>query len=118
MIKKITHFLKRRTAERKLEDLMGKYDLLEGASSEKEEKHMISFHSEFEKEVLLLLADKIAPSSNVVCTALKRGRWPRGNLMIKCTEAQALQISQECEVYQNLRKEKLRACAQRKPRRR
>lgn len=80
------------TAQKKLKQLMQKYDVEEEElSDETEEKYEFTFHGEFERRLLLQVGYKILGK--------------RTTRIIECTKAEALQIRIEHEFYCDLWKE-------------
>lgn len=95
------------TAQKKLKQLMKKYNVEEEElSDDTEEKYEFTFHGEFEKRLLLQVGYKILGKKiKKKMYEYKKGAGKRTTRIIECTKAEALQIRIEHEFYCDLWKE-------------
>lgn len=95
------------TAQKKLEQLMKKYNVKEQELSDDAiEEHIFRFHGEFEKRLLIQVAYKVLGKEFVKRMYTYRwGKGKRTTRMIECTKAEALQIRIAHEFYCDLWKE-------------
>lgn len=95
------------TAQKKLQQLMKEYNIEEtDLSDDKEEDHEWKFHNNFELKLLRQTIYKIMGKDGVnKIYQYTRGKGQRSIRGVKCTEAQAIQISVEYEFYCDVWKE-------------
>lgn len=95
------------TAQKKLKQLMQKYNVEEEElSDDTEEKYEFTFHGEFERRLLLQVGYKILGKKiKKKMYEYKKGTGKRTTRIIECTKAEALQIRIEHEFYCDLWKE-------------
>lgn len=95
------------TAQKKLKQLMQKYNVEEEElSDDTEEKYEFTFHGEFERRLLLQVGYKILGKKiKKKMYEYKKGIGKRTTRIIECTKAEALQIRIEHEFYCDLWKE-------------
>jgi hypothetical protein len=95
-------------AQKKLDQLMKKYDIQEmDLSDELEENHDFRYRNEYEKILLRQLFYKIVPDYKQKAYVYKYGRGSRTTMGVSCTKAQALQIQIEYDFYRDLWKEEV-----------
>ena len=92
------------TAQKKLKQLMQKYNVEEEElSDDTEEKYEFTFHGEFERRLLLQVGYKILGKKiKKKMYEYKKGAGKRTTRIIECTKAEALQIRIEHEFYCDL----------------
>ena len=96
----------REAARKQLERLMEKYNVQEAdLSNEIVSIHWFKFANEYERKLLHQVGYKIAPSREIY--AHTEGKGKRTEHGIKCTKAEALQISIEFDFYKRLMKEEM-----------
>lgn len=95
------------TAQKKLKQLMQKYNVEEEElSDDTEGKYEFTFHGEFERRLLLQVGYKILGKKiKKKMYEYKKGIGKRTTRIIECTKAEALQIRIEHEFYCDLWKE-------------
>lgn len=94
----------RKAAQRQLERLMKKYNVLEAdLSDEILSIHWFKFKNKYDRQLLVQVAYKIAPDRDAFEHTMGKGK--RTEVGVKCTKAEALQIQIEYEFYQRLLKE-------------
>lgn len=96
----------REAARKQLERLMEKYNIQEAdLSDEIISIHWFKFANEYERKLLHQIGYKIAPSREAYVHTSGKGK--RTELGVKCTKAEALQISIEFDFYKRLMKEEM-----------
>lgn len=99
---------KKETAQKKLTELMKKYNIEEtDLSDDKLEDHEFTYHNKFERKLLLQLFFKIVPNYKEQMYAYRHGKGSRSIYGITCTKAQALQIQIEYNFYCSLWEEEI-----------
>ena len=96
----------REAARKQLERLMEKYNVQEAdLSDEIISIHWFKYANEYERKLLHQVGYKIAPSRE--CYVHTSGKGKRTEIGVKCTKAEALQISIEFDFYKRLMKEEM-----------
>ena len=95
------------TAQKKLEQLMQKYNVEEQElSDDVVERYEFRYHGEFEKRLLLQVGYKVLGKKiKEKMYEYRRGTGKKTTRIIECTKAEALRIRIEHEFYCNLWKE-------------
>lgn len=93
-------------AQRKLEELLKKYNIEEkDISDDKQEEFEFKFSTPFEKKLLYQLFYKIVPEYQSKVYKYIYGKGSRSICGIKCTKSEGLQIQIEYDFYRELWKE-------------
>lgn len=93
-------------AQRKLEELMKKYNIEEeDLSDEKQEDFEFKYRTPFEEKLLRQLFYKIVPDYRSKTYRYNWGRGSKSTYGIHCTKAEGLQIQIEYDFYKELWKE-------------
>lgn len=100
------------TAQRKLQELMEKYEIDENdLSDDKKEKYQFKYKNEFEKKLIKQIAYRTFKKEwSERMYTYSRGRGKRSIMLIECTKAEEIQLRIEYEFYKDLWKEEAEAC--------
>ena len=95
------------TAQRKLQELMEKYEIDENdLSDDKKEKYQFKYKNEFEKKLIKQIAYRTFKKEwSERMYTYSRGRGKRSIMLIECTKAEEIQLRIEYEFYKDLWKE-------------
>ena len=95
------------TAQRKLQELMEKYEIDENdLSDDKKEKYQFKYKNEFEKKLIKQIAYRTVKKEwSERMYTYSRGRGKRSIMLIECTKAEEIQLRIEYEFYKDLWKE-------------
>lgn len=95
------------TAQRKLQELMEKYEIDENdLSDDKKEKYQFKYKNEFEKKLIKQIAYRTFKKEwSERMYTYSRGRGKRSIILIECTKAEEIQLRIEYEFYKDLWKE-------------
>lgn len=91
----------RQSAQKMLDKIIAKYDIDEEELTDKEEEHEFSYSGTFERKLLLQVIYKVHDSLEG-CYRYTAGKGSRSKFYVKCTKAEAIQISIEFEFYKEL----------------
>ena len=89
------------TAQRKLQELMEKYEIDENdLSDDKKEKYQFKYKNEFEKKLIKQIAYRTFKKEwSERMYTYSRGRGKRSIMLIECTKAEEIQLRIEYEFY-------------------
>lgn len=95
------------TAQRKLQELMEKYEIDENdLSDDKKEKYQFKYKNEFEKKLIKQIAYRTFKKEwSERMYTYSKGRGKRSIMLIECTKAEEIQLRIEYEFYKDLWKE-------------
>lgn len=95
------------TAQRKLQELMEKYEIDENdLSDDKKEKYQFKYKNEFEKKLIKQIAYRTFKKEwSERMYTYSKGREKKSIMLIECTKAEEIQLKIEYEFYKDLWKE-------------